>query len=245
VVRRQTTVFIGKKAESWKGAEKVQARFKGTLTSRVPRRRYLLPTSNQNAGHFRQTNSMSKLRLSIGRALSVAFAIGICAVGLYVAAAPVWSDWWSTKASAAEYEIGISDLQYAVKSTFRGANITDFPKGVVFTRFVTIPDSAKNWIRLEMTDRTPGFPETMSVEAIMQDLESSFLRPRPTFHLGSSIRAQGWPLLGGIALLSSGLSILGWMFCRKSIGRAASLTRKQIGASAPVILVRFNFWCAG
>jgi hypothetical protein len=163
---------------------------------------------------------MSKLRLSIRRALSVAFAIGICAVGLYVGAAPVWSDWKSTRASAAEYEIGISDLQYAVKSTFRGANITDFPKGVVFTRFVTIPDSAKNWIRSEMTDRTPGFPETMSGAAIMQDLESSFLLPRPTFHLGSSVRAQAWPVLGGIALLSSGLSILGWILHRHGLRQA-------------------------
>ena len=72
---------------------------------------------------------MSKLRLSIGRALSVAFAVGICAVGLYVAAAPVWSVWKSTKASAADYEVGISDLQYTVKSTFRGTNITGSAKG--------------------------------------------------------------------------------------------------------------------
>jgi hypothetical protein len=154
---------------------------------------------------------------------------------LHVAAAPVWSDWKSTKASAAEYEIGISDLQYAVKSTFRGANIADFPKGVVFTRFVTIPDSAKNWIRSEMTGRTPGFSETMSGAEIMQDLESSFLLPRPTFHLGWSVRAHAWPVLGGIALLSSGLSILGWMFRGKSIGRPASRTYKQTGTSALVI----------
>jgi hypothetical protein len=165
----------------------------------------------------------------------MAFAIGICAVGLYVAAAPVWSDWKSTKESVAKYEVGISDLQYAVKSTFRGTNIMDSPKGVVLTRFVTIPDSAKNWIRSEMTDRIPGFPETASGAEIMQDLESSFLLPRPTFHLGSSVRAHAWPVFGGIALLSSGLSILGWWFRRNSIGRVASLTHKQTGTSAPVI----------
>jgi hypothetical protein len=158
------------------------------------------------------------------------FAIGICAVGLYVAAVPVWSDWKSTKESAAKYEVGISELQYAVKSTFRGTNVMDSPKGVVLTRFVTIPDSTKNWIRSEMAGQIPGFPETMSGTEIMQDLESSFLLSKPTFHLGSSVRAHTWPVFGGIALLSSGLSILGWMFRRKSIGRVASLTHKQNGS---------------
>jgi len=150
---------------------------------------------------------MSKLRLGIGRALNMAFAIGICAVGLYVAGAPVWSDWKSTKESASKYEVGISDLQYAVKSTFRGTDIMDSPKGVVLTRFVTIPDSAKNWIRSEMTDRIPGFPETMSGAEIMQDLESSFLLSKPTFGLGSSVRAHAWPVFVGLALFASGLAI--------------------------------------
>jgi hypothetical protein len=57
------------------------------------------------------------------------FAIGICAVGLYVAAAPVWADWKSTKAAAAKYKVDMSDLQYTVKSTFLGTNIMDFPQG--------------------------------------------------------------------------------------------------------------------
>jgi hypothetical protein len=148
------------------------------------------------------------------RALRVAFAIGICAVGLYIAAAPVWSDWKSKKESAAEYEIGISDLQYAIKSIFRGTNIMDSPQGIVLTRFVTIPDSSKSWIRPEMADRTPGFPETMSGADVMQDLESSFLLPKPTFHLGSSVRAHAWSVLSGLALFTSGLSALGWLFRR-------------------------------
>jgi hypothetical protein len=167
---------------------------------------------------------MSKSRLSIGHAFSVALAIGFCAVGLYVAAAPVWSDWNSTKAFAAEYDVSISDLQYAVKSTFRGTNITDFSQGVVLTRFVTIPDSAKNWIRSEMSDRTPGFPETMSDAEIMHDLESSFLLPRPTFHLGSSVRAHAWPVFVGITLFAFGLSILCWILHRR-IGRLNSTLR--------------------
>jgi len=78
------------------------------------------------------------------RTLGVAFAILLCAAGLYIAVPPAWPDWKSTKESAAEYDLAIADLQSAVKSTFRGTNITDFPKAVVFTRFVTIPDSAKN-----------------------------------------------------------------------------------------------------
>jgi hypothetical protein len=163
---------------------------------------------------------MSKLRLSIVRALSVALAFGTCAVGLYVAAAPVWSDWKSTKASAAKYKVGISDLQYAVKSTFLGTNIMDSPNGVVLTRFVTIPDTAKNWIRSEMADRIPGFPETMSGAEIMQDLESSFLLPKPTFHFGSSVRAHAWPVFVGLALFASGLSIAEQRRRRSRLGSA-------------------------
>jgi hypothetical protein len=121
--------------------------------------------------------------------------------------APLWSDWKSTKASAAEYEVAISYLQYAVKSTFRGPNIMDSPKGAGLIRFVTISDSAKSWIRSHMTDRIPGFPETMSGAEIMQDLESSFLLPKPAFHFGSSVRAHAWPVFVGVALFASGLSI--------------------------------------
>jgi len=150
----------------------------------------------------------------------MAFAIGICAVGLYVAAAPVWSDWKSTKEFAAKYEVGISDLQYAVKSTFRGANIMDSSKGVVLTRFVTIPDSAKIWIRSDMADRIPGFPETMSGAEIMQDLESSLLLPKPAFHFGSSVRAHAWPVFVGLALFASGLSIAEQRRRRSRLGSA-------------------------
>jgi hypothetical protein len=41
----------------------------------------------------------------------------------------------------------------------------------------------------------------------MQDLESSFLLPKPAFHFGSSVRAHAWPLFVGLALFASGLSI--------------------------------------
>jgi len=77
----------------------------------------------------------------------------------------------------------------------------------------------------------------MSGAAIMQDLESSFLLPRPTFHLGSSVRAHVWPVFGGIAVFASGLSILGWMLRRKSTGRVASLTHKLTGALTQKLLL--------
>ena len=41
----------------------------------------------------------------------------------------------------------------------------------------------------------------------MQDLESSFLLPKPAFHFGSSVRAHAWPVFVGLALFASGLSI--------------------------------------
>lgn len=53
------------------------------------------------------------------RTLGVAFAFLICAVGLYVGAAPVWSDWNSTQTSAAEYDLAISDLQLAIKNALQ------------------------------------------------------------------------------------------------------------------------------
>ena len=44
------------------------------------------------------------------------------------------------------------------------------------------------------------------------------LLPRPTFHLGSSLRAHAWQMLGGLALFTSGLWILGWSLRRIRIG---------------------------
>ena len=49
------------------------------------------------------------------RTLVVTFEILLCAVGLYVATAPVWSDWNSTQRSVAEYDLAIADLQSAIK----------------------------------------------------------------------------------------------------------------------------------
>src|SRR6516165_8367799 len=48
------------------------------------------------------------------RALRAAFAIMLCVVGLYLSVFPIWSDWNSVQKSVSEYEVGISDLQYAV-----------------------------------------------------------------------------------------------------------------------------------
>ena len=48
------------------------------------------------------------------RTLAVTSAILICAVGLYVEGAPVWSDWNSVRNSAAQYDSAIADLQSAV-----------------------------------------------------------------------------------------------------------------------------------
>jgi hypothetical protein len=82
------------------------------------------------------------------RALIAVFAIVICGVGLYVAAAPVWSDWNSAQKSAAEYEVSISDLQYAVKTASPNKDVSDLPKGAILipTRVVTIPDTTVKWM---------------------------------------------------------------------------------------------------
>ena len=55
---------------------------------------------------------------------------------------------------------------------------------------------------------------------IMKDFESSVLLPKPPFSLGSPVCAQAWPLFGGLALFTSGRSILAWLFCQtKQAGR--------------------------
>jgi hypothetical protein len=214
------------------------------------------------------------------RALVATFAILLCAVGLYVGAAPVLSDRDSAQKSAAEYDVAIADLQSAVKgavtididpSTVRplskgdasaksavdhdalakkygGTTVTrlvdsggsiDFsdlggkkveptplPPGATIVRFLTIPDTTRNWIRPEKqveADWNPSFPVTMSDAEIMKDLEAKLLLPRPTFHLGSAVRAHIWNAIGGLVLFVSGLSILGWSFRRtEQFGRAAS-----------------------
>jgi hypothetical protein len=167
------------------------------------------------------------------RALVATFAILLCAVGLYVAVAPVWSDRNSVQRSAAEYDVAIADLQSEVSRIDLSAglvpksgkvSIPPLPPGFVLDRPVTIPDSVQSWICPEQrsagdwfTQNAPelGFPETMSDAEIMKAFQTNILLPRPTFHPGSSVRAHAWSLVGGLAFFTSGLSILGWMFRRR------------------------------
>jgi hypothetical protein len=71
------------------------------------------------------------------RTLGVAFAVSVCALGLWVAISPVWSDWNYTQKSAAEYDVAISDLQAAVK------NAGAIPTKAAPTRTIPIPNGAK------------------------------------------------------------------------------------------------------
>jgi len=173
------------------------------------------------------------------RVLGFALAVVMCAVGLYLAASPVWSEWESAQKSAAEYDVAIDGLQTAVKNApildFTKAepvHAVDTPVHVVDpiplspTRIVKIPGSTLNWLRPE----EPGpwemyrvkdqrsFPQSMSDAEIMHAFESSLLLPRPTFSLGSAIRAHAWAILGGLALFASGPWILGWSLRRIRIG---------------------------
>ena len=147
------------------------------------------------------------------RDVGVAVAILICAVGLYVGVAPVWSDWNAMKKSAVAYHVAIAGLQVALKSA-------DCPtEGCI----VAAPASIQNWLRPDQGNWASGeeqisFPATMSKAEIMQAFEENILLPRPTFHLGSSLRAHAWQMLGGLALFTSGLWILGWSLRRIRIG---------------------------
>jgi hypothetical protein len=145
------------------------------------------------------------------RVLRVAFAILICAIGLNVGAAPVWSNWESIQTPASEYDLAIGELQSAVKSA---ACPTE---GCI----VTVPDSVQNWLRPGQGDWASGervsFPATMSKAEIMKAFEGKILFPRPTFSLRSAVRAHTWPVFGGLALFASGLSILGWLLRRRRI----------------------------
>jgi hypothetical protein len=75
------------------------------------------------------------------RAFGVMFAILLCAVGLYVAADPIWSDWESVQKTASEYDLAIHELQSAVKQA--GGTLVNT------SRIVTIPESVKRWVRPE------------------------------------------------------------------------------------------------
>ena len=178
------------------------------------------------------------------RALIVAVAVLLCAVGLYVAGSPVWLDWESTQRSASEYDVGITDLQAAIK----GAVILDMstaqpiqgtkPKGadpirdLGLVRTVKIPESAKEWMRPEAKPKGDWFvqnapeqrvfPNTMSDAEIVQFFRSSVLLPRPTFSLRPAVHAHAWSVFGGLALFASGLSILVWMLRLRSKDQVAS-----------------------
>jgi hypothetical protein len=190
------------------------------------------------------------------RSLAVAIAISVCALGLYVAVSPVWSDWNYAQKSTAAYDVAISDLQAAVKtarlSATLPADIPPPPPGFIGEISVTIPDSAVNWLRPE----EPGpweqfrvkeqrrFPQTMSDAEVMQDFESNLLLPRPTFHLASSVRAHAWRVIGGLALFASGLWLLGWMFRRPRIEQQGQCLHCQLLADDRKAkgIRRSNYW---
>jgi hypothetical protein len=170
---------------------------------------------------------------SITPRVGVAFAVLTCAVGLYVAAALVWSDWNSAQKSAAEYDVAIADLQTAVKNA---AIIPPPSPGYTFdtsdtapTRNVTIPSFVQKWMlpweQYAQNPQERRFPQTMSDAEIMQDFKSSMLLPRPAFHLASAVRAHAWQILGGLALFASGLWILGWSLRRIRIGIEQQISR--------------------
>jgi hypothetical protein len=216
------------------------------------------------------------------RALSVACAILICAAGLYVGAAPVWSDWKSAQTLAAEYDVAISYLQTAVKNAVtigQTADIPPPPQGYTLdtstyqpiehgsdpqaaysghidfsaiggkpvnqqlslqqfaaqyaekTRVVTVPKSVKSWTRPEQktdADVVVDISQAKSEAEVMRAFTTSFLLPRPTFHLASSVRAHAWRVIGGLALFASGLSVLGWLLRRTVLGSS----NKQVAAEA-------------
>lgn len=79
---------------------------------------------------------------------------------------------------------------------------------LVPTRVVTVPESVKKWTRPEQkTDAYAVVDLSLakSEAEVMRGFTTSFLLPRPTFHLGSSARAHAWPMLGGLALFACGL----------------------------------------
>lgn len=208
------------------------------------------------------------------RALSVTLAILICAVGLYVAASPVWSDWESTQKSTAEYDLAINDLQSAVKNavTFDLSraqplqrSYSDLPKGAVIaptkpapttrtipipkgatigapldalngkglSRTVQVPESAKRWVRPEQKEPEGWkpvdessvvvvFPNSMPEDELIRAFTTRFLLPRPAaFSLTSAVRAHALSVFGGLALFTSSLSGLIWLFRRNPTSRAS------------------------
>jgi hypothetical protein len=115
------------------------------------------------------------------RILTVAFAIVTCAVGLYVATAPVWSDWNSTQKAAAEYDDAIAELQSAVKSAAPALQIvssTPIPTGAT-----TKGEIKFDWSRFQPIDGA-GNPKGQPIDAVnpsrtvtIPDPVKSWIRP--------------------------------------------------------------------
>ena len=112
------------------------------------------------------------------------------------------------------------DVNAALSTGYRKSDILN---QLARARTVTIPESAKKWARVPALPKgamleSQYFPETMSDAEIMKAFQARLLLPRPTFSLGSSVRAHAWNVIGGLALFISGLSVLAWLF-RRSMKR--------------------------
>jgi hypothetical protein len=111
-------------------------------------------------------------------------------------------------------------------------------------RSVKIYLSVQEWIRPEKKldptgyDKAINFPETMSDAEITEAVKEYLLLPRPTFSLGSSVRAHAWQMIGGLALFASGLSILSWLLRRTLL----SSCNRQVAAGAAPDFRKFLPW---
>jgi hypothetical protein len=212
------------------------------------------------------------------RGFIAALGILLCAAGLCLAAAPVWSDWESVQKPASEYDLAVANLQSAVKTACQWEVVSVAPiprEGAVsrksgvdydalakkyggttvssptidFRQYadctVEVPVSVEKWARpaaqtaawegqhapktLEkdwFAENAPvrrtavAFAAQMSDAEIMKAFEANFLVPRPTFSLRTALRAHAWPMFSGLALFTSGLLSLCWLFRRTRIYQA-------------------------
>ena len=157
------------------------------------------------------------------RTVGLASLILISALGLYVAAGPVWGDWRSFRQSANTYDSAIAELVLAVKGVVGHRYEIVSPQGVVWDQTVEVPEAAEKWVRPESADPSNGwslvvpmkvdFPGNMSEADIMKTFETILL-PRPTFSLAGTLRAHVWSLTGGLALFTAGLLGFVWLLRR-------------------------------
>lgn len=157
----------------------------------------------------------------------------LCALGIYVAVRPVWSDWNSTQKSIAEYDLKTQPTVLMIDPDKK--RYEDVPhdqvhaalqKGNKLAVDMLGPDGKRFGIPVDRVHdalNSGGLLIGSPQAVIPRQLTTSIL-PRPTFSLASAVTAHALRMLGGLAFIA--LAALSWVFRQIRTKRDVRVNRK-------------------